>query len=249
MSPSDQLAEALLDPSKTPPPMIVAVGNRFDIYRNNVVASLTEALAKTFPVVQRLVGTEYFSALVRQFVRRNPPASKILADFGAALPGFIGGFPPLVDYPYLADVARLEWARLQVMRAADAPTFALATGGPLDLAAIVELPFALAPSAQLLASEHPIASLWLGQTESGDAEEIDWQAECLMVFRSGRQVVHARLRQPEFEFFKLLPEQRSLGDALLALADPAAAPDMLHFTVNLLEAGALVPEYRNQPTI
>ena len=41
------------------------VTRRFGVYRNNVYASLVDAFASRFPVTARLVGEEFFQAMVR----------------------------------------------------------------------------------------------------------------------------------------------------------------------------------------
>src|SRR5689334_21117181 len=66
-----------------------AVPGGLQVYRNNVFASLTEALAAVYPVVKRLVGEPFFNQLARRFIRRHPSRSGNLHDFGAELPAFI----------------------------------------------------------------------------------------------------------------------------------------------------------------
>ena len=61
-------------------------GRRFAVYRNNVLASLIDALADSFPVVQALVGEPFFRAMAQIYVRECPPESPILAEYGDRLP-------------------------------------------------------------------------------------------------------------------------------------------------------------------
>ena len=66
-------AAALLDPERPAPPGLRAwngsdPARRFAVHRNNVVASLVSALADGFPVVQALVGEEFFRAMAAVFV-------------------------------------------------------------------------------------------------------------------------------------------------------------------------------------
>ena len=46
---------------------------RFNVYRGNVSGALGEALAVRYPVVQRLVGAEFFQAMAREYGLQNLP--------------------------------------------------------------------------------------------------------------------------------------------------------------------------------
>ncbi|MFA7290739.1 MAG: DNA-binding domain-containing protein, partial [Rhodocyclaceae bacterium] len=125
-------AAALLDPAQPAPAGLITwngsdPAQRFGIYRNNVMVSLIEALADTFPVVQTLVGEEFFRAMAREFVRVSPPVSPVLAYYGDEFPAFVEHFPPAASLPYLADVARLEYARVLAFHAADSVPLATET--------------------------------------------------------------------------------------------------------------------------
>lgn len=236
MPSQDDFARALIEPDRPPRPVIIARGDRFDIYRNNVFASLGAALAKTFPVVETMLGGEYFSALALAFVRQSLPKSRILAEYGADFPGFIAQFPPLADYPYLADVARLEWSRIEAFRAPDdEPDRGTVVGD-----ALLNRRVKLGASARLLASPHPIDTLWrLHQTDQ-PGEPAQWDGEQLVLFRQTDTLVHWRLLPTEFEFLDGLRDNPFLGDALWSISEPAAAAHALRLVVQLLEAGALV---------
>ncbi len=116
---------ALLDPARPCPAGLVAWNGsdpapRLAVYRNNVVASLIDALATTFPVVHQLVGTDFFRAMAAVFVRQAPPSSPVLARYGDGFAAFVRHFGPAAGLPYLADVACLEFARVRAYHAADA---------------------------------------------------------------------------------------------------------------------------------
>ena len=82
---------------------------RLAIYRNTCMSTLVNALRSSFPAVQRLVGTDFFEAGARDFIRLRPPASAYLNDYGADFPQFLRQFAPAAGVPYLGDVAELEW--------------------------------------------------------------------------------------------------------------------------------------------
>ena len=105
-----RFALALLDRTREMPPGIRAVGQtqperRFNVYRNNVFVSLTEALVTRFPVCHALVGDEFFRAMARVFIELSPPRSPVLMTYGDDFGDFIETFPLARPVPYLADVA------------------------------------------------------------------------------------------------------------------------------------------------
>ena len=180
MSAQHAFAAALLDPNAPCPEGLTAWNGsdptrRFAVYRNNVVSSLIDALAETFPVTLELVGEEFFRAMAGVFVRQAPPQSALLACYGEGFPAFIERFEPARSVPYLADVARLEMLRVRAFHAADADPL------PPDrvvqaLAAPERLPALRVdchPSLGVLSSRHAVVSLWAAHQGLDDLARVD----------------------------------------------------------------------------
>jgi hypothetical protein len=97
-------ADALLSTDQ-PIPYGIAADNaavparRFAVYRNNVVVGLGKALKSRFPVVEKIVGEEFFAAMARVFVKEQPPRSPLLAAYGDDFPAFIAAFEPASGLP------------------------------------------------------------------------------------------------------------------------------------------------------
>ena len=127
-------------------------------YRSNAHASAERALRAAYPVIAALIGAENFIHLARELWHHQPPRRGVLAQWGDALPAFLGWHAQLAETPYLGDVARAEWALHRAGSAADAtpdlPSFArLAQEDPRGLG------LTLAPGTAVIASRHPVASL------------------------------------------------------------------------------------------
>jgi len=125
MSDQGAFAKALLSSEAGCPPGLYSSNgadpaSRFAVYRNNVQASLSNALAESYPVVRQLVGREFFNAMAALYLRDFAPASPLLNDYGQDFGDFIQGFGPAAGLPYLADMARLERLRVEAYHAADA---------------------------------------------------------------------------------------------------------------------------------
>ncbi|MFV0386775.1 DNA-binding domain-containing protein [Paracoccus sp. (in: a-proteobacteria)] len=151
-----RLRKALADgsqPAGLCPDRPAEAARRFAVYRNNVAHSLGRALAQRYPVIERLVGEEFFAAMARSFIAVHPPRTPVLQEWGAEFARFLRGFPPVATLPYLPDVARLEWVRGLAYHAADARPIL-----PASLARRRVL--RLHPSLSLLRLAHPAVSIW-----------------------------------------------------------------------------------------
>src|SRR5207253_290805 len=93
---------------------------RIAIYRSTIQANYRKALAATYPVVMRLTGAPFFHAAVDAYAVAMPSASGDLNVYGDRFGEFLAHYAPAANLPYLADVARLEWAIDEASRAPDA---------------------------------------------------------------------------------------------------------------------------------
>jgi len=231
----DHFAASLLDP-EAPLPISLSsadgrsVRRRFAVHRNNVAAGLINALASRYPVVQRLVGEDFFRAMARLYVTSDPPRSPILLSYGETFPAFLETFPPATAIEYLADVARLEFARGRAYHAADRLPLGNEVFTSLDLAGLAKLRFLLHPSLSLVRSRFPIVSIW--KTHQGD--EIgpieDWRSEAALVIRPVLEVEVWRLPPGGFSFLSRLADGATLSSAVEAGSAAAADFDV---TANL----------------
>ncbi len=199
---------------------------RLALYRNNTLGSLAIALAAAFPVVERLVGPDFFRAAARRFVAEAPPQAPQLLAYGGDFPAFLDGFQPARSLPYLGDVARLEWARNEAWFAGEAARLTaadLASVPPDRLAARV---LTLHPAVRLVASTFPIDRIWrVNQPEHETVARVDLAAggETVLVYRAaGGAVVQETLSPGGHALVAALADGQTLGQAAEAavMAEP-----------------------------
>ena len=100
-------------------PVPAAEASGIDVHRHTLRANLEGALRTAYPVVERLVGNEFFAYAAQRFIAARPSRSANLEDYGADFDAFLRTFAPAAELPYLADVAALEAAIDAVGRAPD----------------------------------------------------------------------------------------------------------------------------------
>ncbi|MFN6953018.1 MAG: DUF2063 domain-containing protein [Albidovulum sp.] len=154
LNPDRPVPAGLTDPGGRP------AGRRFDVYRNNVTVSLTDALRQAFPVLRKLLGDTFFAAMAREHLRAHPPTSPVLMFYGRAMPGFLETFPPVAHLPYLADVARLELALRESYHAADAEAVPPEARRALAPERLLDTRLTLAPAVRLVRSRWPVHAIW-----------------------------------------------------------------------------------------
>jgi hypothetical protein len=240
-------AAALLDPGlPTPIGLVGPDGDpsprRFAVYRNNVVAGLTETVKNAFPAVHRIVGADFFQAMARAYVMIKPPRSPILLDYGAGFPDFIEAFGPAAALPYLADVARIERAWTEAYHAPEA--------SPIDPMAFVaiapdQLPaihLVLHPSLRVVRSQFPALTIWQMNVADSVPAPVDFAAggEDVLVVRPLVDVEVRLIPEGSLEFIQALVDERSVLAALKAALTVNSSFDVSANLSDLMRAGALV---------
>ena len=244
MASQTEFRTALLDPARAQPDGLTdgkghAAGRRFDVYRNNVAVSLTEALETAFPVIRKLLGDQNFRSLAGVFLRQHPPSSPLMMFYGAEMPEFLATFEPTSEIGYLPDVARLELALRDSYHAADAEPI-----DPNDLQAtppeaLMALRIELAPSLRLVRSQWPIFAIWRFNTEPG-APKPEMEAQDIVVLRKDLDSVPEFLPRGGGAFIAALLENHTFGAAHEAAVSEHRDFDLTATLAMLIGAGAIV---------
>ena len=188
-------------------------------YRSNAQAQACRCLGTTFPVLAHMLGDDNLAGLAGVFWHAHPPQTGDLSQWGGALAGFLSELPQLADEPWLADVARVEWALHQAGSAADRSfepqSFALLTAHPPEGLRIL-----LASGLQLFRSCFPIVGLMGADTghapTPGETQALldDGGPEAALVWRQGMRPRVARCDTGTSQFLQATLDGASLATAL-----------------------------------
>ena len=231
-----------------PPNHRLSSAEQLDIYADMYFHRLHDCLAEDFPVLVTRLGDARFHNLVTDYLLAHPSTHFSLRELGRALPGFLDSHALEREFPALADLARLEWARVDVFDEADA--------APLSREELLELGasepersgLGLIPAARLLRPDASVLPLWK-RLDAGESEEAASAAgprgetSAVRVWRKGFAIFHRSMQPDEERCLEALASGgvslAELGE-LLAGAEPpdAAEPQLAQRFAALLDLWA-----------
>lgn len=203
---------------------------RIALYATMYRVRLIDSLAEDFPKLAAALGFDAFRALASAYLRAHPSESPTLRDLGRQLPGFVSAHALAEDHPWLADLAQLEWARIDVFDRADQPLEPLAALAAHAEDGFLTLTLTLIDALCVLPVRYPVEQIWRA-IERGDSPEpalMEPLPGVLLVWRMPDQhVYHRRLDALEASCFTALAQGPVRFSALCADAaetlDPEAA--------------------------
>ncbi len=132
---------------------------QLEIYREQFWLRHTSSLVEDFSGLGAVIGQTAWEKLVEGYLSELPPTSHDLRDLGDRLPAYVERATWLPHHAMAVDMARVEWAYIEVFDAADV--------APLTPERLAEIPEAawesarlvLNPALRLLEVRYPVARL------------------------------------------------------------------------------------------
>lgn len=191
---------------------------QLEIYREQFWLRHTASLVEDFPGVGGILGQGDWERLVEGYLQAHSPVSWTLRELGRSFPDHVARCTNLPHQRLCSDMARLEWAFIEMFDAADCP--------PLDLAKLAaqrpELletgQIILNPALRLLEVSYPVADLrrqLLESRRTGASVEIPApQGQQLVLYRAADRRLYHRPVSPEaFALLNALSRRTSLVGA------------------------------------
>jgi putative DNA-binding protein len=185
---------------------------RLDIYANMYFYRIRDCLKEDFVAVCAVVGDDNFHNLITDYLLVHPPTHFSLRYAGQHLPTFLLGHSLSTRWPYLPDLAKLEWAILEAFDAADAP--------PLQPAALAEVPqdrwpelrLQLTPSLQLFDLAFAVHNVWRAAQDGKSISEPRHQETSVRVWRQDLRVFHHAMDAVERDALRAVAADACFAD-------------------------------------
>jgi hypothetical protein len=180
----------------------IAKDIRVEIYRNNVFGNFSSVLGMVYPVIQKLVGDDFFEDLCVKYRNKYPSPSGNLDDYGQQFPKMIGTLKNQHKLAYLKDIANLEWKFHRAYFSRNVADFPIQKFQKLKEEELSEIKFKLHPSCVLIASQFPIFSIWESVESQRKLDLNQLLKESVLVERSRFDTNIQNLTEHEFLFLK-----------------------------------------------
>jgi hypothetical protein len=219
-----------------------------EVYRNNYRGNLHDALAGAYPVIEQLVGRDFFRHITRQFITKHTSRSGNLHHYGAEMADFVATFEPAQGLVYLPDVAALEWACHCAYFADDgiAPDI-----GQTFIAKLAQIPpgqypdliLYAHPSCHLVRSSYPVASIWHAHQPGALSDfhiDLDSGFSNALVSRNDDVVMVNELSPADADWLHGILSGTPLGEATAATLQRYPDFDLQATLLSLVAQGVLI---------
>jgi hypothetical protein len=196
---------------------------QLEIYREQFWLRHTHALLEDFPGVAAILGQSAWESLSERYLCAHLPESFTLRNLGEKLPEFVATDRSLPHHTLVLDMARLEWAYVELFDAADPAPLGVNELSRFGEEALGAARLLLSPGVRLLRLSYPVVELRKRILLAGSDEDVALPApeSCsLVVYRADLAILHERLEPEPFTLLDAL----SRGEALLAACESACAP-------------------------
>lgn len=165
------------------------------IYQNNNRSALQQTLAQIYPICDKILGRKYFKQIARDYIKKYPSQYYDLNNYGEYFANFLliecQQHDELNDFPYLSDLAQLEWFYHASYFAAAGDLFDLSTFAQLTEIQQAHCSFQLAPHLKYITSNYPILSIWnINQLDTNKQYTLVATAENCCIFRQKNNLIN-----------------------------------------------------------
>jgi hypothetical protein len=170
---------------------------RVDIYANMYFYRLLDVLKEDFPATLRVLGDDNFHNLATGYLIEYPPTEPSVHSCGRYLADFLRGHAHRKDEPYIADLAALERAVVEVFHGPDA---AVLEADELRAIAPEKWPALMMrthPALQILKLEYQVAELLRAVEEDREWKPADAGTVEVIVWRHDSKVFYRELEKVE----------------------------------------------------
>jgi len=197
---------------------------RVDIYANMYFYRIRDALKEDFPATLAVLGDANFHNLVTGYLLEYPPTQPSISHCGSHLAEYLRDHPLRDDAPFIADLAALERASVEVFLGPDAAPIepdTLRALAPQDWPA---MKLKIHPSAQILVLDWRVSELLRAVEEGRAWKPAERGAVKVLVWRRDARVFYRDLEKAEADALEAVSRGATFAEICELVAATAEDP-------------------------
>jgi len=191
---------------------------RLDVYADMYFYRIRDCLKDDFGAVAAVIGETAFHNLITDYLLVHPSTHFSLRYVGRHLPGFVATHALGLQWPYLADLAALEWAIMEAFDAADSEPITPAALTAVPPERWAELRFECTASLRVLRLDWPIHEVWAHAQRRQHLDGIEPAPTVIRVWRQELRVFHRAVDVTEGTAREALTRGATFGDVCELIA-------------------------------
>ena len=220
-----------------------------NIYADMYFYRLRDCLSEDFPNLARRLGAARWNNLVTDYLLIHPPSHFSLRELGRALPDFVSGHALGSELSCLGDLARLEWARVDVFDESDVAPLTRENLLAAEFGDPEARSLGLVPASRLLGLDRSVLPCWKQLDELEEVpSEMDAAGDVgvVLVWRKGFAIWHRSVEPDEARCLDALADGTAtlprLGELLLDARPEGSDPERCAERLAMLLQGWLAEE-------
>lgn len=199
-----------------------------NVYRNNLLGTLSNTLSEIFPICRKLIGDTSFAAITKQYILNTPSNVYSLNFYGENFPDYLKNYAKKYNIEYLVSVAMLEWS-LNISQngqnSFNSCQSQLANVSETDFPKVV---FKLIPNSKLLQLDYPADKIWqYNQNNSSGQLLVEKKRVYLFIFTRQSNVYIDRVTKLEYSFLKEISNYLSFEAIFTELESKMSFDDLV----------------------
>jgi hypothetical protein len=208
-----------------------SAAERLAVYARMYIDRLTDALAEDFPAVRAVLGADEFCALVERYLPSHPPRNPSIRFVGDRFAEFLR---TATERAWLAELARLETALLDVFDAADATPLTFDDVRMLAPDALGALRIETIPASRLVSVDYAIDDVWRAVHEEHAFADPPENPRTILAWRQDITVRHRTLDSIESDALANAKEGTSFAAICDRLGEDRSIEDAAKLATELL---------------
>lgn len=204
----DRIGDVIL-PSKT-----LTAAERLAIYAGMYPLRMRDALRVDYPVLKHFVGDEGWANLVDRYVEDHYSIHPNLNQLGRQLPEFIAAQKDIGQRAFLAEMAALEQAMVQVFDEEESPQASVDDLADLPPEKWADAVFHPVRAFRLQAFNYPVNAILQAVKEERETPAIKKSQTYVAVYRKNYTVWRMGLTRVQYRIVKLLTEGKTVLEVL-----------------------------------